>query len=81
MSDEPRKRSRAWFLGALIALVVLAYPVALGPVGSRVLLSTPDYQEAPGRLGGIYAPVGWLCKHSDRARNVVLWYMAWWTKL
>jgi hypothetical protein len=81
MSDEHEKHTRAWLLWALIALVVLAYPLSLGPVGSRVLLSTGDFNEAPQKLSGIYAPVGWLCKHSDSARRVVLGYMFWWSML
>jgi hypothetical protein len=96
MSDKPKKHTRTRFLWALndrvprsrdheepllIALVVLAYPLSLGPVGSRVLLSTPDFNKAPQRLSGIYAPVGWVCEHSDFARKVVLACMAWWTTL
>jgi hypothetical protein len=79
MSDEPKRHTRAWFLWALIGLVVLAYALSLGPVGSRVLLSTTDFKEAPTKLSGIYAPVGWLCEHSDFARYAVLQYMFWWS--
>jgi hypothetical protein len=75
MSDEPKKRSRAWIWWALIAVVLLAYLLAMGPVSSRAFLLSGDAKNA---LSGIYAPVGWLCEHSAFARDVVGWYVAWW---
>jgi hypothetical protein len=75
MSDEPKKRSRKGIWWALIALVLLAYLLAMGPVSSRALLLSGDPKDA---LSGIYAPVGWLCEHSAFARYVVGWYVAWW---
>ncbi len=81
MSDEPGKHTRAWFLWALVAVVFVAYLISVGPVGARILASSGNPKTAPKMLSGIYAPVGWLCSHSNFAHSCVLRYMRWWKKL
>jgi hypothetical protein len=78
MSDEPKKRARAWFLWAPIPLLLLAYLLSIGPVYSHALHSSGDRNEARKTLDTTYAPIVWLGRHSTSARKAVDWYMSWW---
>jgi hypothetical protein len=68
MSNEPEKQSRAWVWWAVIALLLLAYPLSEGPA-LRLSWATGH-----GNIMKAYRPVDWLESRSpifDR-------FMAWW---
>ena len=75
MSDEPKKRSRAWIGWALIALLVL-YILAAGPglwvcdrLQSERVIHTYD---------AIYAPLDWACDQNEFIGGVMAWYRGRW---
>jgi hypothetical protein len=68
MSDEPKKRARAWIWWTLIAVLVL-YPLSMGPV----CWFAPDGSEAT--VEDVYAPIEWLRWKSESVDRVVVWYL------
>ena len=78
MSDEPKKRSRAWIGWALLAVFVL-YPLSVGPVNWLYQHSDKDtriYRAA--RV--VHAPIDYLTNHSKTAYDVVSWYVSFWSR-
>jgi|HubBroStandDraft_6_1064221.scaffolds.fasta_scaffold1408180_2 hypothetical protein len=75
MSDEPKRRHRAWiFWAALITLLVL-YPLSLGPAFRLVWTSQDD----PANLRVfkvVYRPISWARMHSETVTNLTDWYMS-----
>jgi hypothetical protein len=67
MSDEPKKRSRAWIGWALLAAMVL-YPLSLGPVCWLAPQSSDE------TINKVYAPIDWLRSRSETVDNAVVWY-------
>jgi hypothetical protein len=53
MSDEPKKRSRRWIVWVLLAVLLLAYPLSIGPA-VRFREHNPISFEA---MVGIYLPL------------------------
>ncbi|HEV3302430.1 MAG TPA: hypothetical protein VG055_22435 [Planctomycetaceae bacterium] len=74
MSDEPKKRTRAWIWWAAVALLLLAYPLSAGPVG-RCVLKSSNPQAKWQTLRTVYAPIFWLRRHSGSAQPVIDWYL------
>ncbi len=76
MSDEPKRRARAWIAWTAGVLLLLAYPLSMGPVTSYAINS------GNLRLWQIantaYAPIGWLRAHSEPLRSLIDWYMGFW---
>jgi hypothetical protein len=72
MSDDPKRRSRAWGWWVILALLVL-YPLSMGPVGciSNRNQSWKIFNEA-------YAPLIWLCQASEPISRGVHWYLDFW---
>jgi hypothetical protein len=77
MSDEPKKRSRAWIWGAGILLLFTSYPLSTGPAYWLAFRSR-DSAARLNTLCTIYAPIGWLRAHSESGRACVDRYMAVW---
>ena len=81
MSDEPKRRSRAWIGWALIAAILL-YPLSMGPAfrwASGDPIADPmAHFERVERLGTAYAPIVWLNQHFEWASSATKWYMALW---
>ncbi len=79
MSDEPKKRSRVWIWASRIAWMAMAlivlYPLSIGPVtwfvshGHSGLLQAWDTA---------YAPLFWVCNHSETLSSLLGWYMGLW---
>jgi hypothetical protein len=76
MSDEPKKGTRASFLWALITLLVLVYPLSLGPA---VWLGRVSNTGIAGE-NSAYAPIWWLRRHSLPARAAIDWYMRFFSR-
>jgi hypothetical protein len=74
MSDGPKKRSRAWIRSALIATLLLAYPLSIGPAYRYWGFSAFEVQT----LNTAYAPVWWLWRVSEPARKAINWYVGLW---
>jgi hypothetical protein len=73
MSDEPKKRTRAWILWALIVVVLLAYPLSMGPANHYALNSKG--LAGINRMETVYAPIWWLRRHSEWAKAAIDWYL------
>jgi hypothetical protein len=76
MSDEPKKRKRAWIGWTITALLLLAYPQSIGPawwVANRHpnALSHDVYHT-------IYWPIERACRRFDPIFNVFKWYTDLW---
>jgi hypothetical protein len=79
MSDEPKKRSRAWIWWALLALLVL-YPLSLGPafaIADWIVITNPEPRFYYA-IVYIYAPLWWVGDYSESARDAREWYIDWW---
>jgi hypothetical protein len=78
MSDEPKKRSRAW-IGWTVVLLML-YPLALGPI-NLAYRSTNDPRARTfihDAVRVVYWPVDRLTDRSRTAYDVVGWYVDLW---
>jgi hypothetical protein len=74
MSDEPKKRSRAWIGWASALSFLVIYVLSVGPMG---WLWTRGY--IPYRLFYVlYAPLDWAYVHSNAVRRVADWYYYVW---
>jgi hypothetical protein len=83
MSDEPKKRSRAWMGWTVFLFVFLAYTLSIGPAW-RWVLSADSITEAQRRLKtvhGVYAPVFWLKWNFELPDRVIGWYIGKWDPL
>jgi hypothetical protein len=70
MSDEPKKGTRAGLLWALIAVLLLVYPLSLGPA---LWLGRVSNTGIAGE-NSAYAPIWWLYAQSRPARAAIDWY-------
>jgi hypothetical protein len=79
MSDEPKKRRRAW-IGwasfALLALLVL-YPLSLGPA---LWLTNDDFSQWQ-IIGPVYRPLYWLGNRFDCVGEAIGWYVTKWINI
>ncbi len=72
MSDEPKKRSRAW-IGRMSLTLLVLYPLSMGPAyGPAMPLFNPK------TLWTAYAPMWWIWTHSKPASRVIDWYLDLW---
>jgi hypothetical protein len=81
MSDEPKKRPRAWIGWTALVLFVL-YPLSMGPVwwlddhfgpwGSGIV-SGPQFTA--------YAPLFWLGERFPSFGNALHWYVHLWSNI
>jgi|HubBroStandDraft_4_1064222.scaffolds.fasta_scaffold207995_3 hypothetical protein len=77
MSDEPKKRSRAWMGWAAIGFLLLAYPFSVGPA-LRFAFFSGNRRANLDAVYKAYAPIWWLRQHSDTARAVIDRYKSFW---
>jgi hypothetical protein len=67
MSDEPRKRSRAWVWWTALAL----YPLSMGPAAWWAGPSNDRWQT----VDTVYSPLDWLETHFKPFVNAMGWYL------
>jgi hypothetical protein len=73
MSDEPKKRSRAWIGWAAFVLLVL-YPLSVGPA----LKWTSDDLSTWRIIAPVYDPLFRLGERFDCIGDALNWYLPWW---
>jgi hypothetical protein len=76
MSDEPKKRSRAWIGWTLIVVLVL-YPLSVGPVKALVLRSGSE--SAMAAYYWLYWPLDAF--RSASLNRAIDTYNGWWIRL
>jgi|HubBroStandDraft_6_1064221.scaffolds.fasta_scaffold09875_7 hypothetical protein len=74
MSDEPKNRPRGWIGRALFAMLLLAYPLSIGPAYRYWGFGAVDVRI----LNGAYAPVWWVWRVSEPAKKTINWYVGLW---
>jgi hypothetical protein len=79
MSNEPKKRLRAWNLWGIILVILLAYPLSFGPA-YRFAQDSHDPDTQMRTISTIYAPIGWLCMRSKPTKAVLFWYLGLWIR-
>jgi len=79
MSDEPKKRLRAWNLWGIILLILLAYPLSAGPA-FRFAYNSRDPRTRLRTFSTVYAPIGWLRRQSKATKTAIDWYMGLWVR-
>jgi hypothetical protein len=67
MSDAPAKGTRSWIVWALIGLLVVVYPLSLGPA---IWLGRVSNTAIAGEES-VYAPIWWMYRQSPAARTVI----------
>ncbi len=78
MSDEPKKRSRAWLSAAWALIAVFAlYPLSVGH-STWILMKSGSDQRLATTYQIVYLPLSSLCQASDTARSLVSWYVRLW---
>jgi hypothetical protein len=75
MSEEPKKRCRAWIGWVTIGLLVL-YPPSIGPVA--MLIDHTDSQFLRRTFHVVYDPLWWIAESSDSTDNLLIGYLMWW---
>jgi hypothetical protein len=82
MSDEPKKRSRAW-IGWVLVAVFGMYPLSVGPVWWASdhfhLWLFDGVHESPQHT--FYAPLFWVGEKWPAFDDAVTWYMRFFTQL
>jgi hypothetical protein len=74
MSDEPEERPRAWIGWALVFLMILAYPLWLGPSAWWAKVTNTGIDDHHS----VYAPIFWLGRQSpDVQQAIEHWMIAW----
>jgi hypothetical protein len=73
MSDEPKKRSRAWIWWAALTVLLAAYPLSIGPA----FLLARKFGGAPVALM-IYMPILGTLHRWPPIGRVVIWYLHLW---
>jgi hypothetical protein len=76
MSDEPKMHTRAWFLWALIAVLLLVYPLSLGPAAWLAKVSNTGIDDHHS----VYAPIFWLGRQSPDVEQAIESYMRAWRR-
>jgi hypothetical protein len=69
MSEEKRK-SRTWIAWTALGLLLLAYPLSMGPV--------LKYANLRSGIGVVYEPVGQICESLPPLRALKDWYTRLW---
>jgi hypothetical protein len=76
MSDEPKKRSRAWIwwtpLAAIVLYLLTSVPVVIGLLW-MIKAGVVSDKNAESFVSAAYAPVNWAQKHSKTADAVIQW--------
>jgi hypothetical protein len=75
MSDEPKKRPRAWIGWTLFALCFL-YPLSLGPALAITIRENSD--SARATYDAVYQPLWRVCERCRPINDALMWYCAWW---
>ncbi len=79
MSDEARKRSRAW-VGWAAVLAVVLYPLATGPVDC-LYGRCGNYPTFQASVRAIYRPLSFLCQRSTKTNAMLGWYLGLWHRV
>jgi hypothetical protein len=80
MNEEPKNRSRAWIIWALVAVFVL-YPLSVGPASLmywRVLKGTSADKPFHAACGIVYWPLDWLTRRNASLMDLATKYDHWW---
>ena len=77
MSDEPKKRSRAWICWAVFWLLLLGYPLSLGPA-IRYACHSADPVAGAETVNTVYAPIRWITERSEWVLDACRWYGELW---
>jgi len=77
MSDEPKKRSRAWIGWALLTLFS-AYPLSFGPAFRLCTKSDSDWVRIP--FGVAYTPLIWVCEQNPALKSAMRSYLDVWLR-
>jgi hypothetical protein len=75
MSDEPKKRSRAW-IGWILLSGLILYPLSIGPASWW----TQDDPSKWAALDTAYAPIRWLGDRVDCVGEALDWYHSRWVR-
>jgi hypothetical protein len=73
MSDEPKKRSRAWIWWTASVLFLVAYPLSIGPA-FRIFERT-DNEWIRSAYKTVYAPLFWVCSKWETLSSTKTWYI------
>ncbi len=79
MSDEPKKRPRAWIGWMLIAALVL-YPLSIGPADCILGRCSADSGISAG-LHAAYYPVSSICGKSRTLTDLLGEYLILWHRI
>jgi hypothetical protein len=78
MSDEPKKRSRAWIGWSAGLLLFVLYPLSIGPATWLVVNKRPQMLEA---WGTTYDPLLWVAHRSDMSSDLLNRYLGLWVDM
>jgi hypothetical protein len=76
MSDEPKKRSRAWLWPIALITSLTIYPLLYGP--SIWLVGSGDSHELLEIHSTIFAPLRWARDRSETINRAFFWYGGVW---
>ena len=70
MSDEPKKRPRAWIGWVAVLTLLVLYPLSMGPAYGPAM---PLFEAKT--LSTAYAPMWWVWQHCRWATGPIDWYL------
>ena len=73
MSDEPKKRPRAWIGWVAVLTLLVLYPLSMGPAYGPAM---PLFEAKT--LSTAYAPMWWVWQHCRWATGPIDWYLNLW---
>jgi hypothetical protein len=79
MSEAPTHCSRHRIVWVAVVLLLLAYPLSIGPADRFVCKARNP--AATQTFVVVYAPIKWLCRQSNSVRDLIYRYIVWWDYL
>jgi hypothetical protein len=70
MTDKPKNRQRRRLVWTLILVIMLSYPLSIGPT-VHYALGKADLDSGIKTVGMVYRPIWWLRDHSQFAQFVI----------
>jgi hypothetical protein len=79
MDEDREQRQYPYFLAitSCVLLMLLAYPLSIGPAAGLVERNEPS-EPVVALLTALYKPIAILCEHNEASQHFFEWYIGLW---